>query len=170
VNDLEFATQKARLGDLAAWWIHRIGLGWWNIDLVYVRADFEVDGKPAPDTVGCTSANWRYGHASISWNMPRVAEQSDADLEMCVVHELQHVFLSEARENGEDWLDHEERVASTYAKAFLWLRDELAGFRKTTTPELSAADADVGYAAHPPADRGAHPPADGYLRRQEAAR
>jgi hypothetical protein len=126
MNDTEYAEQKARLLALADWWIPKVGLGWWNIDMLYSRDSFEVHGEPAPSTLAKTSANWRYGHACIEWNMVRVTEQSDFDLEMAFVHELQHVFLNEARENGKDWLDHEERVASTYAKAFLWLRDALS--------------------------------------------
>lgn len=144
MNDAEFATQKARITDLSDWWVPKLGLAWWDINLAYARDDFEVDGEPAPNTVACTSANWRYGHATITWNMPRVAEQSDQDLEMQFVHELQHIFLNEAREDGKDWLDHEERVASTYAKAFLWLRAAL---------EPAAAPAANGQVAPPQRSR-----------------
>lgn len=56
--------------------------------------------------------------------MPRVREIGDKELERCFVHELMHIFLSET---GDDWLDHEERVASTLTKAFLWQRDKLSG-------------------------------------------
>ena len=148
MNDAEYEAQRKRLTDLADWWIPKIGLGWWRLDLAYARDDFEVDGKPAPNTVACTTANWRYGHGCITWNMPRVAEQSDGDLQQCFVHELMHVFLNEARENGEDWLDHEERVASTLTKGFLWLRDALV--EAEAAPEGPGVASDVGYSPSPP--------------------
>jgi len=124
MNDAEYDTQKARIQVLIDRWVRRIGLGWWDLSFEYVRAEFEVDGKPAPETSARCTANWRYGHAHLAFNMPRVADLEDQDLERCFVHELMHIFLNEARESGDDWLDHEERVASTLTKAFLWLRDD----------------------------------------------
>jgi hypothetical protein len=123
MNDAEYAQHKARIETLIDHWHVPLGLRWWHLEYTYVRDDFEVDGKPAPDTIARCTANWRYGHACITWNMARVKEQSDEMLERAFVHELMHVFLNEARENGDDWLDHEERVASTLTKAFLWQRD-----------------------------------------------
>lgn len=46
---------------------------------------------------------------------------SDEEIEYVVVHELMHVFLNEMREQGQQ---HEERVATLLAKAFLWVRDQ----------------------------------------------
>lgn len=151
MNDAEFARQKERIIALADWWVPKIGLAWWQIDLVYARDDFEVHGEPSPEAVAKTHANWRYGTAAITWNMPLVAQQSDGDLETAFVHELQHIFLNEARENGDDWLDHEERVASTYTKAFLWLRDILSEPpARVVSPDTSA---DVHYSPAPPPQR-----------------
>ena len=152
MNDAEFERQATRIRTLAEWWIPRIGLAWWQIDLAFTRDDFEVDGRAAPDTLAKTHANWRYGHACITWNMPRVAGQSDGDLETAFVHELQHIFLNEARENGKDWLDHEERVASTYTKAFLWLRNILEGSADHAPQE--GLEPNVAHSAQPPAANG----------------
>lgn len=126
MDDAEFARQKQRIDDLAKKWINPLGLGWWDIQFGHERDRFEVDGKPAPETLGQCRANWRYGHAYVEFNMPRVQNQTDDELERAFVHELMHIFLSETRESGDDWLDHEERVASCLTKAFLWLRDSLA--------------------------------------------
>lgn len=126
MNDEEFEKQKARIQTLTERWVKPLGLGWWDIGVVYERDIFEVDGKPAPDAVGKCTANWRYAHACLTFNMPLVRQQTDEQLERIFLHELMHIFLNEARENGDDWLDHEERVASTLTKAFLWLRDHLS--------------------------------------------
>jgi hypothetical protein len=81
--------------------------------------------------------------------MPRVLELSDEDLERCVVHELVHVFLNEARENGEDWLDHEERVASTLAQAFIWLRDHARESVSANIASTTTANTVNGAVLHP---------------------
>lgn len=140
MDDQEYARQKQRLLDLADKWIKPLGLGWWDISFEYARDDYVApENASSPDaSLAKCAANWRYGHACITWNMPRVREIEDAELERCFVHELMHIFLSETRENGEDWLDHEERVASTLTKAFLWLRDSLAeGQPQTESPEAA---------------------------------
>jgi hypothetical protein len=117
---------------LAEKWIDAIGLGWWEIDLVYARDDYEAEPRgDASRSLATCSADWRYGHACITWNMPEVKDTPDAKLETAFVHELMHIFLSEARwidkdtPKEHDSLDHEERVASTLAKGFLWLRDAI---------------------------------------------
>jgi hypothetical protein len=128
VNDEEFERQKARIQALADRWIRPVGLGWWSIDIDYERGPLEVNDKLEPKTIGATSVDWRYAHACITFNLSNVRDQSDADLERCFVHELMHVFLNEmrwARADDADHIDHEERVASTLTKAFLWLRDSL---------------------------------------------
>lgn len=126
MNDEEYERQKQRLLTLIDRWVSALGLGWWDIEFAYERGSFEVDGEPAPNAVASCAANWRYGHAYIQFNMQQVAAQSDPQhLERAFVHELMHIFLNETRENDDDWLDHEERVASTLTKAFLWLRDSL---------------------------------------------
>lgn len=128
MDDAEYERQKQRLLDLSEKWIKVLGLAWWDIDLAYARDDYEAPpGASSPDlSLAYCAADWRYGHACITWNMPIVREQRDDKLERTFVHELMHIFLSETRETGDDWLAHEERVASTLTKAFLWLRDSVA--------------------------------------------
>ena len=69
-----------------------------------------------------TYADWRYRSVEIDINVPSMSEQSDRDLDTYFVHELMHVFLNEMRAN-EDRVNHEERVATTLADAFIWIRD-----------------------------------------------
>jgi hypothetical protein len=138
VTDAEYEAQRVRIRALIDRWVDALGLKWWHLDFAYTRdsGDFEVNGNPAPQAVACCAADWRYGTATVSWNMPAVARQDDDKLEMIFVHELMHIFLNEFRrllpEDGkldlvgrDDWLAHEERVASTLARAFLWLRDDM---------------------------------------------
>lgn len=137
MNDEEYEAQKARVDKLAETWIKSIGLGWWRIEIVHVRdsGNYSPDGEPSPDGVACCKADWRYGHATVTFNLPRVAEKDDASLEWIFVHELMHIFLNELRAyvgdsnklvaDRDDWLAHEERAASTLASGFIWLRDSM---------------------------------------------
>jgi hypothetical protein len=132
MDDAEFEKQKQRLAELTERWIKPIGLGWYWIDMAYARDDYEPpnNGRGGKDhTLAHCSTDWRYASACITWNMPLVREQNDDHLEHAFVHELMHIFLNEMRwtaSNDDDSIDHEERVASTLTKAFLWLRDSLA--------------------------------------------
>lgn len=130
MDDAEYEHQKQRLLALADKWVRPLGLGWWDIQYAYARDDYEPPKQASSEdhSVAHCSADWRYGYACITWNMPLVREQDDEKLERIFVHELQHIFLHEMRwtaDNSDDSIDHEERVASIYTKAFLWLRDAL---------------------------------------------
>ncbi len=129
MNDAEFDAQRVRLQALSEKWIKPLGLGWYALDFVYARDNYKPPGTTAKeDSLAYCSTDWRYGHAAITWNMVEVIEQDENKLEVAFVHELMHVFLNEMRwtaNNDSDSLDHEERVASTLTKAFLWLRDSL---------------------------------------------
>ena len=129
MNDTEYEIQRQRLLALSEKWIKPLGLGWWDIELVYARDDYVPPGTTArDDSLANCAASWRYGQAVITWNMPKVSAETDKTLERAFIHELCHIFLNEMRwanANDADSLDHEERVASTLTKAFLWLRDSL---------------------------------------------
>ena len=130
MNDAEYETQKARLLALLEAWVKPIGLGWWRVTLSYDRTgeDFadsiRKEGGFRSQSVARCYPEWRYGIATIVWNMPEVAHLDDEELESTFVHELMHIFLHETRQSEDgDWLAHEERVATTLAKGFLWIRD-----------------------------------------------
>ena len=131
MNDAEFFAQVARLLALAEQWVRPIGLGWWRIDLTYDRTgeDF-ADAKQQSGNFYSTSlarcyADWRYGLATIVWNMPEVARKTNDELEHAFVHELMHCYLHELRgdDDSDDHPDHEEHAATSLEKAFIWIRD-----------------------------------------------
>ena len=129
MTDVEFEEQCQRLRDLADTWIKPLGLGWYDLEFYYAREDYKPPGTTAKeDSVAHCWSDWRYGHAKITWNIPAVRDISDKELETAFVHECMHIFLNEMRwtaDNSSDSMDHEERVASTLTKAFLWLRDSM---------------------------------------------
>ena len=131
MNDAEYEQQQARLLALSDAWVRAIGLGWWKIVISYDRTgeDFaesvKKEGGLRSQIAARCFPDWKYGMATILWNMPALPDLDDDDLEQMFVHELMHIFLNETRSgnNSDDWLDHEERVATTLAKGFLWIRD-----------------------------------------------
>jgi hypothetical protein len=132
MDDAEFERQKQRIRDLAQKWIGPLGLAWGTISMAYCRTRDEFDPSDAPSlsvdtTVAKCRTDWRYAQSTITWVLPNVAEQDDEKLELIFVHELMRIFLNEMRwyEHEGHGIDHEERVATTLAKAFLWLRDAL---------------------------------------------
>lgn len=138
MTDAEFQAQRERIEPVAQRWIAALGLGFWSITLVWAREDYHESepGTPRSSIARC-KADWRYAHATITFNVPKFVDEDDDDLEGIVVHELMHVFLSEARwVDGEDSdsLDHEERVATMLAKAFRWAIQPENGLVKLEAP------------------------------------
>lgn len=132
MNDAEYERQKERLRALGEKWVRPLGLGWGQVDLAYCRTrdEFEPGDTDNPDGVlpaAKCHTDWRYGHSTITWVLPEIADMDDEKLELVFLHELMHIFVNEMRwyERDGHGLDHEERVCTTLAKAFLWLRDSL---------------------------------------------
>lgn len=131
MNDEEYEVQQARVQALFSKWVKPLGLGWWVITTEWVREyknaepKGKVFGTNERDVCLNCSASWKYGTATIRCYLPLIADMSDTELEQSIVHELMHIMVNECRVDGDDWLDHEERVCTTLAKAFLWLRDSL---------------------------------------------
>lgn len=102
-------------------WLKPLGLLWWKVDIAFIDDPKELNQKEFyrdDDIVlARTFADWRYGTATIYFNVPAFEELSQTDIEMAVVHELVHILVNEMRE-GE--LHHEERVVTGLTKAFLW--------------------------------------------------
>lgn len=61
--------------------------------------------------------DWRYATCTLQINEPELLEMNKRDAEFVIVHELCHALVNEMREEG---IDHEERVVTGLAKAFLW--------------------------------------------------
>lgn len=148
MTDAEYEAQRERVKPLFEKWAHALGLAWWSLTLEYER---EEDAAPVRGTefhtgkwgrAMSTNVDWRYARGTITAYMPMVKTLSDEELERTVVHELCHVFLNETRTADKaDWLDHEERVAETLAKAFLWLRDSVR--EEVAKPDTAQEDSNA---------------------------
>lgn len=158
MDDAKYEAQRARIQVLADRWISAIGLGWWRITNSYDRTgeDFADSttrsGGFRTGTAARCFPEWRYGFATILWNMPEVAEMDDELLENTFVHELMHIYLHELRGDEEgDHLDHEEHAATSLAKAFIWIRDAAAEGTMGATEETETSP------ESPPADTADEP-------------
>lgn len=106
-------------------WIPRLGLAWWDLEIVYYDDPQEIinrfriieSGEMVPATV---IAQWMYADAKICINLPAFEHIEDEDIERVVVHELCHILVNEMREPE---LHHEERVVTQLTKAFFWVAD-----------------------------------------------
>ncbi len=122
MNDKEFNALRSRIDKIAKWWIKQSGLGWWKISLVYDRDTTpQGDGTGDYHLAATCSAKWQYLDATLTFNMQAFTETSSKNLEKTIVHELMHIFVNEMREKG---TLHEERVVTSLAKGFIWIRDE----------------------------------------------
>ena len=123
-----FKAQRRRIQRLEKRWAPLLGLRWWSIDYLYY--DKRKHYAKATDCDGQTSAaqcfaDWRYSTATISFNLPIWAALSDDKAEWVFVHELMNIFVNELRPHRDGCTDHEERVCTWLAQAFLWVRGEV---------------------------------------------
>ena len=110
--------QVKRIKKLRARWHGPLGLLWWEVTDVCERGCIEH----YPGALATAYAQWEYRKATITWDLGRVADADDAELEWAFVHEAMHIHLSEMR--GEDVSSqHEERVATDLAHAFIRTRE-----------------------------------------------
>jgi len=114
--------QRKRIDALFERWVRPIGLAWWGFRFHYYTKRKRFKRNDKREALMITYADWRYRSVEIDINTPAMRDQSDEDLDTYFVHELMHVFLNEMRSN-DDRVNHEERVATTLADAFVWIRD-----------------------------------------------
>lgn len=116
------AAQQKRIEKLWKKWCDRLGMYGWDVTRTYHDGPYiQADGLNSDGGVASTSARWQYKHGAIAFDVTQTAKLSDERLEYVVVHEIMHIWLNEMRSDG---LDHEERVATELAWAFL--RTELS--------------------------------------------
>lgn len=132
MTDAEYERTKRRVRKIANKWIGMVGLGTWNVDLVYERAGIRSKSKEGDDADRRVAMNvttrWEYQQAAVSIDMLECFGMTDATLEETFVHELAHVLVNEMREFGRAPDDlaprnctvHEERVATMIANALIW--------------------------------------------------
>jgi len=121
-----FEAQRQRIQRLEEKWAPPMGLRWWTITHVCYAKRKRYAKETGCDirTAAACAADWRYCSATISFNLPIWATLSDDKAEAYFVHELVHIFLEELESPRADHDDHEERVCTRLAKAFLWVRGE----------------------------------------------
>lgn len=133
MNDLEFEAQKERVRRVYDRWDQPLGLKWWRITQEWCRDlsgfEGESNGHVNFTPLARTSASWEYMIATISFNLVGIADIDDEALERVVVHEMCHVLVREMRDDygghaTHDTPAHEERVVSSLAQAFIWVRGD----------------------------------------------
>lgn len=122
MNDKDFAAQQRRIMPLVKKWKLRLGLNLWDIDSEFYRGPFEREGEWF--TGAMAVVRWEYMDATLMFDLVSVTDLSDADVEKMVVHELMHVILKELQHTTDDFMKHEERVATMLAQAFVFLAAE----------------------------------------------
>ena len=129
MTDAEFEEQKARVLAVFERWKGPLWLGWWSVVFYWERtagALRPMDGGSAHwETVFKVNSNWTYLDAAITAYLGTVVALTEDELEARLVHECAHILIGETRhgEDEGDWFDHEERVCTILAKAFLAVRD-----------------------------------------------
>ena len=118
LTDKDYRRQVKRIKKLIKKW-HSPLVGWWRVEHAYYREGLSPEDRAA-GALASTHAEWEYLMATISWDIPEVAQTSDEYLEYAMVHELCHLLVNEMHADG---VDHEERVVTTLARAFKWIRE-----------------------------------------------
>jgi hypothetical protein len=121
VTDAEFEAAVARIGRIRERWQEPLGLDDWRVTWKFEREHSEE----LKDVVANCNVSWEYEMATVTWFIPQVlnCEFDDDDLEQIVVHEIMHILLNEMREDTKKRINHEERVATRLAKAFIRTRE-----------------------------------------------
>lgn len=117
--------QRERVKGLATKWVRRLGLGWWvRVEFRYYTSKEECErrfglgaGAGGREVLMAAMVDWRYLEAVVTCNLRAMEQVKDEELEVYFVHELMHVLLNELEVSDPD---HEERVATWLALAFLW--------------------------------------------------
>lgn len=122
MTDEEYESQKKRFTEIAKSWRHILGLGWWNITYHFERNLPDPFDHPS-NAVMWVTPDWRYMMASLTVCVPNILDLDDEELEYCILHEYGHIFVNELRNStGEDYSNHEERVATTLGYSWQWIR------------------------------------------------
>lgn len=78
--------------ELLTEWAPRVGLGSWEIDLVFLD-EYESPARDDYATTATTQGRWQYEQAKIAFYLPVAAGKARWQLERVMVHELCHVLL-----------------------------------------------------------------------------
>jgi len=121
-------TAKEKLFDNTFdFWLKKFNLTEWDIQLDFLdkeefKALFLKNNKLVELAPACCESLWQYQQAKINVNSDKLETVDDSDMEKIVIHEFMHIFLSEMRNNHKDG-EHEERVATMLARAFIGINN-----------------------------------------------
>ncbi len=128
MTDAEYRVAQRRIRQAAGKWHSALGLSWWQVNYVYDReGEMRDRTEPAPPgryVAGTAKTDWQYKLATLTFNVPLLAEMKDEDLERVVLHEQLHILVNEMREDG---IDHEERVVSELVSVMKWVEGHQFG-------------------------------------------
>lgn len=114
-------TNKEKIEASFDWWKKWLGLNWLRqIQLSFTDNQALFSGDLV--FARCIS-DWKYCEATVYVNNRQLEQIDVDDIEYAIIHELIHIFTQELRDAKEDMCDHEERVVTRLAQAFLWVRD-----------------------------------------------
>jgi hypothetical protein len=122
MTDKEYNELKRKLSKIVRVWSHKMGLGWYRIDIKYVN-DFAYDkNTDTRDVAATTKSDWQYRQALITFYMPKLAPSTDEELIETVVHELAHVLISPIEDFTDDSVSQMTEYTTTcVANALLWV-------------------------------------------------
>lgn len=119
MNDEEFEKQKSRVQTYFDKWFKPLGMGWFEVDVDWLRSPDE----DLPNAAATTTFQWQYRQAGIKFFLPIIATLSDDKLEGVVVHEFAHILTSSMSQNAPEEYDQQmEFGTETVARALIWAR------------------------------------------------
>jgi len=108
---------KKLLRKYCKWWIHWMGLGYWDIHIYFKN---NIKNRPGNRYLaGHTDAIWMYQTAQVEFYPKALLHCTKDEIEGVVIHELVHILTNELREDG---TSHEERAVTQLQKAFSWVK------------------------------------------------
>lgn len=120
MTDKQYRDQRKRVRKYFDKWFTTLGLGWYQVDVVWSRTVDEDDR----DTAAKTTWRWQYRTASITFYLPTIAELNDEKLEGVVVHEFAHILTGSMVQNSPD--DNSQLMeygTEIVARALIWARE-----------------------------------------------
>ena len=131
MNDREIRQQEARIRKYVRKWRGPLRLTGWELNYMWHPGPYEVNGGYSDEQLASVNVSWPYRRATLSFNLQRVGDHSEEEVEECVVHENVNHLVNEMRQwkDADDALDHEERCTTEIAWAFLGLKDAIKGKR-----------------------------------------
>lgn len=113
LSDLEITRKK--LKKYFDKWFERLLLHSWYIDIHW---EYEPNRQESRMR-GQMPVQWEYLRADFYIYLPLLWGMREVELEEFIVHELMHIMVNEMRDDSPDNCDHEERVVTSLARAFM---------------------------------------------------